>query len=196
VSQKTLLPFLAASALCSAVIPRAVAVQLTYEIGNGSTVSGNISDPGLVIKYALVGGLQDVAFSLNDGENYTFDLLRIWTDETDVALWEDTVKKPITAQLDFDTPNESLSLYGDTYGINGFWQWGQVSWDGPATLTLTDRTFKVWLSDEQFNKGFFGLDEGEKYGAIVQATVKQIGSSYVSVPDNGSTAMLLGCRCS
>jgi VPDSG-CTERM motif len=59
-------------------------------------------------------------------------------------------------------------------------------------LTLPDRTFGVSLSDEQFNRGLFGLDEGEKYGAVVQATVKQIGSSYVSVPDNGSTAMLVG----
>jgi hypothetical protein len=192
VSHRILLPLLAGCVLCSAVLPRAVAVQLTYEIGDGSSVSGNLSDPGLVIKYALVTGLKDVAFSLNDGQSYTFDLFKIWTDETDVSLSEDTIKKPITMNLEFDTPDESLSLYGDTYGINGFWQWGQVTWDGPVTLALTDRTFKVSLSDEQFNKGFFGLDEGKKYGAIVQATVKQIGSSYVSVPDNGSTAMLVG----
>ena len=191
-SPRTFLPFLAGCVLCSAVLPRAVAVQLTYEMGDGSAVSGNFSDPGLAIKYALVAGLKDVAFSLNDGESYTFDLFKIWTDETDVALGEDTVKKPITVNLDFDTPNESLNLSGDTFGINGFLQWGQVSWDGPVTLTLTDRTFRVSLSDEQFNKGFFGLDEGAKYGAMVQATVKQIGSSYVSVPDNGSTAMLVG----
>ena len=191
-SHRILLPFLAGFVLCLAVLPRAAAVQLTYEIGDGSSVSGNLSDPGLVIKYALVTGLKDVAFSLNDGQSYAFDFLKIWTDETDVSLLEDTVKKPITTNLDFDTPGESLNLYGDTYGINGFWQWGQVTWDGPVTLALTDRTFKVWLSDAQFNKGFFGLDEGEKYGAVVHATVKQIGSSYVSVPDNGSTAMLLG----
>ena len=191
-SQRILPPFLTGFVLCSVVLPRAAAVKLTYEIGDDSSVSGNLSDPGLVIKYALVAGLQDVAFSLNDRESYTFDLLKIWTDETDVSLWEDTAKKPITVNLDFDTPDESLNLYGGTYGINGFWQWGQVSWDGPVTLTLTDRTFKVSLSDEQFNEGLFGLDEGEKYGAVVQATVKQIGSSYVSVPDNGSTAMFVG----
>jgi hypothetical protein len=162
-SQRTFLPYLAGCVICLAVLPRAVAVQLTYEIGDGSAVSGNFSDPGLVIKYALVAGLQDVAFSLNDGESYTFDLLKIWTDETDVALWEDTLKKPITVNLDFDTPDESLSLDGDTYGIDGLWQWGQVTWDGPVTLALTDRTFKVSLSDEQFNKGFFGLDEGARY---------------------------------
>jgi hypothetical protein len=191
-SHRILLPFLTGFLLCSAVLPRAAAVKLTYEIGDDSSVSGNLSYPDLVIKYTLVAGLKDVAFSLNDGQNYTFDFLKIWTDETDVSIWEDTAKKPITVSLDFSTPDESLYLYGDTYGINGFWRWGQVSWDGPVTLTLTDRTFKVSLSDEQFNEGLFGLDEGEKYGAVVQATVKQIGSSYVSVPDNGSTAMFVG----
>ena len=39
---------------------------------------------------------------------------------------------------------------------------GQVNWDGPIILTLTDRTFKVLLSDEEFNKGLLGLKEGKK----------------------------------
>ena len=129
---------------------------------------------------------------MDDGQSKTFDLFKIWTEEADVASWEDTAVKQIMVNFDFDTPDLSFDLYGETYGIRGFWQSGQVSWDDPITLALADRTFKVWLSDEEFNKGPLGLNEGTKYGAIVQATVKQIGSSYVSVPDNGSAAMLLG----
>jgi hypothetical protein len=54
-------------------------------------------------------------------------------------------------------------------------------------VTAGGRTFILSLSDEEFNGGLFGLEEG----AIVEATIKQISSDF-SVPDNGSTAMLLG----
>jgi hypothetical protein len=76
-SRRIPLTFLGGCLLCSAVPPRAAAVPLTYEIGDGSTVSSSFSDPGRVIKHALVTGVQDVAFSLNDGQSYTFDLLKI-----------------------------------------------------------------------------------------------------------------------
>ena len=73
---RILLPFLPLPYLRGFDSPRAGAVPLTYEMGAESTVTGNFSDPGLVVKYALVTGLQDVAFSLHDGQSYTFDLLR------------------------------------------------------------------------------------------------------------------------
>ena len=84
-----------------------------------------------------------------------------------------------------------------TFGGSILWglsEWGQVVWDSPAPMfTAPDnRIFQVALSDEIFNEGTFGLKEGKKYGATVTATVKQISSTYVSVPDNGGTAMLLG----
>jgi hypothetical protein len=76
----------------------------------------------------------------------------------------------------------------------GVLQWGQVVWETPAPefTAPEDRVFSVTLSDEVFNLGLFGLNEGWCYGATVKATIKQIGSSYYSVPDNGATATLLG----
>ena len=38
------------------------------------------------------------------------------------SLWEDTVKKSITGNLDFETPDEGRRLHGDTFGISGLWQ--------------------------------------------------------------------------
>ena len=72
----------------------------------------------------------------------------------------------------------------------GFNQWGQVTWNAPVTLQSGGFKFEVSLSDEVFNSGIlWGLDEGKRSGAIVQATVKQISSN---VPDSGSTVALMG----
>jgi VPDSG-CTERM motif len=191
-NEKSLLPILAAVVLF-AVIPKASAIPMTYEIGNGSIVTGSSSDPGLVIKTSIVSGFENIAFALDDGQSKTFNFFKIWTDEADVG--DDDIfknKQVITASLDFDVPDEALSLSGHTFGVSGLLQSGKIEWTGPATFTVGDRTFSIALSNEEFNKGLWGLNEGEKYGAYVEATVKQISSSRVSVPDHGSTAMLLG----
>ena len=164
-NEKSLLPILAAAVLF-AVTPKASAIPMTYEIGNGSTVAGNSSDPGLVIKTSLVSGLEKIAFTLDDGKSTTFDFFKIWTDEADVG--DDDIfknKKVITAFLDFDIPDEAFSLSGHTFGVSGLLQSGKIEWKGPATFTVGDRTFSIALSNEEFNKGLFGLNEGEKYGA-------------------------------
>ncbi len=190
--EKSLLPILAAAVLF-AVTPTASAIPMTYEIGNGSTVTGNLSDPGLVIKTSLVSGLEKIAFTLDDGKSTTFDFFKIWTDEESVNKGEDTVAKAISATLDFDIPDEAFSLSGETFGVKGLLlQSGQIEWKGPAKFTVGDRAFTITLSNEKFNEGLWGLDEDYSNGAIVKATVKQISSSRVSVPDHGSTAILLG----
>ena len=54
-------------------------------------------------------------------------------------------------------------------------------------VSVDGLTYSVSLSDVIFNAGFLSLNNGMNNGAMVQATVKQI-----AVPDNGSTAILLG----
>ena len=57
---------------------------------------------------------------------------------------------------------------------------------------LGDRTFTVTLNDTIFNQGLGQLTPGEPNGATITATIKQLSGSTASVPDNGSSAMLLG----
>jgi hypothetical protein len=191
-NEKSVFPTLAAVALFAVTSPQAFAIPMAYEVGAGSTVAGNFNDPGLVIKTSLASGLENIAFTLEDGQSKTFNFFKIWTDEADVGS-DDKSKKAISATLDFDVPDEAFSLYGQTFGVSGFLlQSGKIEWNGPATFTAGGRTFSIALSNEVFNKGLFGLDKGVNHGAYVEATVKQISSSRVSVPDNGSTAMLLG----
>jgi hypothetical protein len=180
--EKFLLPLLAVSALFS-VTATTSAIKMEYQIGDGSIIDGNFADAG--IKSSLVDGLENIAFALDDWQSWTFNFFDIWTEEGDVAT-DDTTATSITATLDFDA-SDGLSPDGHTVGVSGIFESGKIRWHRPVTVTAGGRTFILSLSDEEFNGGLFGLTEG----ATVEATIKQISSDF-SVPDNGSTAMLLG----
>src|SRR5690606_4463159 len=116
-------------------------------------------------------------FWLDDWEHETFAFFDIWTDETHVNS-DDQTSREISATLIFSVPDAAATVEGRTVGASllGSLQAGQVSWDGPAVIEVADRRFSVTLSDETFNLGLFGLNEGYKYGASVKATVKQLAS--------------------
>lgn len=170
------------------------AIPLTYEVGTGSSVTAHTSGDGLLIGTELDANLASVAFGLDDGDSYTFSFFKIWTGEGNVGN-DDKVPRPITASLVFDVPSAIATVGGETVGavsLTGFYQWGKVTWDGPATINAADRIFYVSLSDETFNPGsWWGLGN---CGAIVEATVTQ-GKSWKDipqVPDGGASLALLG----
>jgi hypothetical protein len=170
-------------------LPLATAVELNYAIGNGSVIVDHSAGNGLLINTAPVANLSSVAFSLNDGESETFDFFHIYTNEGSVE-WDDLVPRAINATLDFEIPVIGALVSGLTFGGNVVLaQWGAVQWGQAAVVNQGGRTFEVSLSNEVFNAGWFGLDEGPRYGATVKATVTQISSN---VPDSGSTVALLG----
>lgn len=180
--------------LFAAAFQAAVAVPLSYEIGNGSSVTAYTGTSGLTINTSLVSGLSSVAFTLNDGQSTMFSFFDIWTTE-DVLYTSDTKHKTISAYLDFaiPSPNSGTTVTGDTYGVaTGFFgsiQYGAVVWDGPVTVTAGDCVFQITLSDETFNYGsLWGLGCG---GATVVATVKQVRST-TTVPETSATLSLLG----
>lgn len=184
----------AALTVALAVVPRAAAIPLHYEISGGS-VSALSSDPGLVVSTSIASGLSGTDFTLDDGENSGwFSVFKIWTNETHVN-GDDLLYTPITATLMFSDPVANANVTGVTFGASILWgagQWGRVEWDGPAWVVLGDRTFSVRLSDETFNAGIFGLDEGKKHGAVVKAKITQYSSTPTPVPDAASSIVLLG----
>jgi hypothetical protein len=170
----------------------ALAVPKFYQISGGS-VSGAFNDPGLVINYGLAPGLSTTSFTIDDGQPQQFGFFNIWTDETWVNN-DDFAQIQISATLNFSDPLTGATVNGVTFGgslLFGLSQWGQVQWNGPTTVTLGDRVFSLALSNESFNKGFLGLNEGEACGALVKATITQISSGN-AVPEYGNTALLLG----
>ncbi len=189
---------LATACMIAIGTPFAQAIPLYYDVGAGSTVDAN-NGAGLEMEWMLKPGLSNTAFTLDNSQSFTFGFFDIWTDETAVNP-DDTVSKSITATLNFTVPDIYAVVGGNTVGISffGIVQAGRVIWDNPAPIfNALDRQFSIDLSDETFNLGFFGLNEGQRFGATVEATVTQISSyspitNSVPVPDSGATVHLLG----
>ena len=171
------------------------ASALTFTLDN-YTIALNTSDPGLVVDYSKILG-EPHDFDLALGDSVTVNLFRIWTDETTVN-GDDTVPKPITVGLNFSAPPPPFGgdVDGVTYGestLFGFYQEGEVEWNGPAYLNfgpLADGILIASLSDEDFNEGYFGLNEGYCKGAIVELTLKY-EKEATPVPEP-ATMLLLG----
>lgn len=168
------------------------------------------SGDGLVIQTSnnidssyRVGGSNSnaYAFNLNNaGDSVTFRLFNIWTNETDVGS-DDTVSKPITVDFDFTSPPPpfSSSPSGSTVGeVNLEWIWiipvlvhtGEVNWANPTLVAFGNGgELQIDLSDEIFNEGAYGLDEGKKNGAKVYVTFT-LNDLPDPVPEPGTLALL------
>lgn len=69
---------------------------------------------------------------------------------------------------------------------------GLVTWDGPALVIYPgggDGQLSITLSNETFNSGLFGLNEGQKWGAKVEATFTNLADPS-AVPEPASLTVL------
>jgi hypothetical protein len=174
--QKRIFPLAAALALLGgSALGQAMPLTATYDINLNS------SEPGLVLQYADVA---PNAFTTADLQSYgdttTFNLFKIWTDETKVDL-DDRTLEPIAVNFDFSMPGMfGGSVTGFTEGafFFGLPQHGEVTWDGPALLHYEGpgaSNFSIALTDEFFNSGdATSLNPGEANGATVQATITRL----------------------
>jgi hypothetical protein len=132
-----------------------------------------------------------------NGASTTFDLFDIWTDEGSLDS-SDLQHKDITVNFHFTSPgNQSGSVTGDTYGLNGQINEGVVTWDGPLTLNFGGALLKITLSNETFNANEDDrhqndeLNSGSWYDADVQATLVQTVVAG-GVPEPASWALMIG----
>jgi hypothetical protein len=182
-----------AVSLCA---PSAFAITEHYELGTGSSVSVNNTDPSVTFNTAINAGVSGRSFSLDDGQSTTFSFFYIWTTQNIVEEPLNTTPgtpMPITATLDFTDPARGVSVEGLVFGgyyvtfQGGF---GGVTWNGPVLVDIPgERSFEVSLNDATFGNGLLG---GAVNGATIKATVTQISSNQRSVPDGASTAGLFG----
>lgn len=181
---------LASAALAAMLTLPGAAHALSFS-GDWNITTINDSDPGLVVRTSASGG----SFSTGDmavGDSYTFNLFKIWTDETDVGK-DDRASSPIKVGFSFTDPATAGTVGGSTAGVNALVaQWGTLGWDGPVTLAFgkgdTGR-LTLALSDAIFNKGLFGLNEGYKHGAKITATLTY---DAAPVPLPATLPLLLG----
>ena len=171
-----------------AFVPLAFADQFTLQSYNVNALS---ADPGLVLNTHEVAGTP--TNWLNPGDSATFNLFQIWTTETTVNP-DDTIAKHIDVTFTFNPPaSPGGQVNGSTDGVTqlfGIIQYGQVHWSGPAVVNFGNGgQFTLTLSDEIFNAGLFGLNEGPGHGAMVEATLTYTHAS-ASVPEPASMLLL------
>jgi hypothetical protein len=133
-----------------------------------------------------------------NGASTTFDLFDIWTDEGSLDS-SDLQHKDITVNFHFTAPgNQSGSVTGDTYGLNGQINEGVVTWDGPLTLNFGATSLKITLSNATFNANQDDrhqnneLNSGYWYDADVKATLVQTVNPVAGVPEPASWALMIG----
>lgn len=170
----------------------AALISADYQVNHLET------DPGLVVNTGDIAA-NPFSFNMNEGDSLTFDLFRIWTNENSVG-GDDTSAKPISVDFNFTSPELMNGAVGGntngwTSGFKGFYQGGELTWNGAVELTygaLNDGLIRISLSDETFNSGhWWGTHEGEKYGANVQATINFVReATAASVPEPGTLALL------
>lgn len=181
----------AVTAVTTVSAAHAVTFEGTFTVGGDA-----LSDLGLVVQVSPNPG--PVSFDLEVGNSVTFDLFDIWTDENSLAFGEDTVDQDIFVAFDFTAPPPPFggTVSGETDGVFfGFFlfQQGEVTWDGTETVSfgaLGDGVLELSLSDETFNTGFLGLNEGSASGATVQLTATYVTEPSV-VPLPASAFLLL-----
>jgi hypothetical protein len=170
-----------------AFVPFAFADQFTLQSYNVNALS---TDPGLVLNTQRVADTP--TFWLSPGQSATFDLFKIWTSETTVNP-DDTVPQGIKVDFAFNPPNSSGEVNGYTSGVSklfGLIQYGQVAWSGPAVVNPPGGgQYTLALSNETFNSGIFGLDEGIHDGATVKATLTYT-QAPVQTPEPASMLLL------
>ena len=140
--------------------------------------------------------------ALSYGESFSFSPSRIWTNEPLLDA-KDFVYKGITATLDFSNPSTRAGLTGSASQGNGAlgptfsverikFPRRVVDRDSTApTFVLADRTFTIEMA---LNNEVDPKDK-EKSGDQVAEVAKdedKYNGPVASVPDHGSTALLLG----
>lgn len=161
-------------------VSSALSFNANYEITSQS------ADPGLVVHTHKLS--DPLNFNLNVGESTGWiPLFDIWTDETAVNS-DDRANSPIDVEFTFNSPSFIDGVDGVTSGRGFVFPHGSLTWDDPVDFNFGPDSLailRVRLSDVTFNKGFFGLNPGEKHGATVKAKFKLLvepSSSVVPVP--------------
>ncbi len=167
----------AAAVFCAAGHAQAATIYVV-DAGASSVSAHGVGD-GLLLSTDIVVA-DGYTFSLDFvGDSHTFNFFKVWTPETWVNDGEDTVAKPITATLAFSTPASSGTVAGESVGINifaGFYQAGQITWDGPAYVSAATGDYTIELSDVSFGEGDWWHGLSSKY-AKVKATITQVSEA-------------------
>ncbi len=166
---------------------------------DAATISGDFSlsgsafaPPGLVISTDRTSG--NFSQTLNVGQSVTFNLFRLWTNESRIKA-DDRIADTLIAQFSLPAYGATGAVSGSTVGNSFFFnilQWGTVSWAQPLVLNFgRGGAVQIALNNAAFNVGLFGLSPGSRYGANINATMTLI-SEPAAVPLPAAGLLLAG----
>jgi hypothetical protein len=146
--------------------------SITFE--GGWTIGDlNIADPGLVVEVDPDSGT--FSETLEVGEHAMFFLFDLWTEEDDVG-GDDEVLQSITVDFSLTAPPSSGTVGGTTSGFShpffGIVQNGVLDWNNPTSFSFGpggSGQYSISLTEGKFNKGLFGLKDGQGNGIEVFA---------------------------
>jgi hypothetical protein len=187
-----------AAALSAGLTLAATQANATVFTLDSVNVTANNTDPGLVvgiIDLVPVGGL---TFDLDVTDPQTFDLFRIYSDESTVNAGEDTVAKPISVAFNFSAPSPNMvdPVTGNTNGVRqlfGIVQFGRLTWDNGGQSAFTWGPGNTGLMTITLSSGNFGAGpvRGQRFGYTVQGTFDW-DNDPVAVPEPATWALMIG----
>ncbi len=181
---KKVLVFLSVVLLVFGALGSAGAMPISFDVAgspDSSVTLSNVSTSGSTsVTASLVDDLDDVVFSLDDGEQYTFDFIKI-----EVGGLFGGGSADISATLAFDLPPDSVAngsgsgVWGTALGvISG----GYLTWQNqPSPIVLADGSY--------FDVEFENILEG---GLGNSTTVHATVTAHAAPVPEPATVLLMG----
>lgn len=178
----------------------AMATPYTFEMGDASSIDVSKTTQGLTMWAEIYQSVSSQAFLLDPGESFSFKFAHMGTHESWIN--EDDLKAmEVTAYMDFDLPDITQDISGESTGFSGkfeFKQGWQVIWDDPVYVDFGNGgRFAIELSDATFSSSMWTGPHGPCWSegdADIFATVTlETAPSPTTAPvPEPATAVLLG----
>lgn len=185
---KKLLVFLCALSLVLGVSGIAGATPYTFDMGADSNVDTSGTNAVLAMYAILNPNLDDIIFSLEEGESNTFFFATFGTTEGWIND-DDLNPGSLTAHVDFDNPDLIQAIGGTSIGFTAGWNFFQgwnLTWDDPVVVDFgAGGQFEIELEDVGYTGWFWTGPDGT---ADVSATIT-LNSAPIPEP---ATMLLLG----
>ena len=166
----------------------ASATSFTFDMGDDSSVDTSGTNDVLQMYANINPNLDNILFTLDEGEAYSFYFATIGTTESWIND-DDVLPGSLTANVDFDNPELVQSIGGTSVGFTAYWHFRQgwnLTWNDPVVVNFgSGGQFTIELDDVGYESWFWQGPDGT---ADVYATIT-LNSAPVPEP---TTLLLSG----
>ncbi|MDY6903922.1 MAG: PEP-CTERM sorting domain-containing protein [Thermodesulfobacteriota bacterium] len=190
---KTVVSILGSILLIAGFAANAGAAPYTFDMGADSVVDTSGTADVLEMYANVNQNLDDLIFSLDDGESKSFYFATIGTTEGWIDK-DDIRPGTVSAILDFDIPDLIGVVDGKSIGFSAAWHFLQgwnLVWDDPVIIDMGDAgEFTIELSDVGYASWCWKGPDGSA-DITAKITYNPSGAPVAPVPEP-STILLMG----